>query len=124
MKKAIIAAAAIATALVAGAATGAQAKTNVDIHLGFGGYYGQPVPVPHYNSGSNYRHKRAHRRTHYILPRWKVRRKLRHRGFRRCHNLRLRHESYKARCFKRGRLFKLRVDAYNGHIIRRHRIRY
>ena len=131
MTKYLIAAAAIAAALFTINPSSAQADTKVKVYLGFGG----PHAV-HYRPHRGHWHKR-HRKYHrhyrhhrpyyrparrYTLPRWRVVRRMNHRGYYDCHNIRRRGDVFKMRCFRRGKLFKVRVSAWNGHVIRRHRL--
>lgn len=116
MYKSLIAALAIAAALFGATMTAAQAKSSVSIHIGVGGYH-----TPHYRPYHVHRPYYAPRR--HILPRRAVRRSLRHRGYYGCRNMRLRHHAYRVTCAKRGKLFRLRVNARNARIINRHRIR-
>ncbi len=120
MYKSLIAALAIAAALFGATMTGAQAKSSVSIHIGVGGYHA-PHYRPHYRPYHAHRPYYAPRR--HILPRRAVRRSLRHRGYHGCRNMRLRHHAYRVTCAKRGKLFRLRVNARNARIINRHRIR-
>ena len=117
MYKSIIAATAIAAALFAASLTGAQAKTDVDIHIGVGGFF---TPYqPHYHHRPYRAHRPYYAPRRHILPRRAVRRSLRHRGYRGCHDMRLRRGSYRMFCYKRGHLFRLRVNAWNARIMKR-----
>ena len=121
MYKSLIAALAIAAALFGATMTGAQANSSVSIHIGVGGYHA-PHYRPHYRPYHAHRPYYAPRR--HILPRRAVHRSLRHRGYHHCRNMRLRHHAYRVTCAKRGKLFRLRVNARNARIINRHRIRF
>lgn len=120
MNKLLIAAGAvIAGLLVAGPST-AQAghkgpAFTAEFH--FGGH--RDTYRPRYRN-----HYRPYDRpwVRHVMPRRQVIRHMRRQGYNHCRGWQVRRGVYALRCERRGRLFALRVNGWNGHIIARHRI--
>ncbi len=126
-KNTIIAAATLG--LMAFTALPAQAN---GFYFGFQGNNGGIGIYTHdYGYKPNWRHKRHAPRyyvpqyQHHALTRKQIRRSLRQRGFRDFHKIKRKGSRYVVVAEnRRGRLLRLRVDAYSGQILRRKVIRY
>ncbi len=83
-------------------------------------YVGQPVKHVTKKKRVN---KKKYRQVKVLSPN-RITRILRRKGFNDIHNLRTNDRYYKARAYnRRGRLVKLKIDAYNGKIVKRKPIR-
>ena len=142
MPKFVIAAFAIAAALFVTNPSTAKAGTDVEVFLGFGGPHGgvHGIHYRDYRHGhKRYRHrdyyygdryykprrhyrKRHYRKRHHAIPRWRMVRKMHRRGYYDCHKVRRRGNNYKMRCFRNDRLFKIKANAWSGHIVKRRRL--
>ncbi len=58
----------------------------------------------------------------YVWPAPRIRRSLRNRGFYRIRNLRFTNGYWRANAYKNGYQFRIKVNPYNGAIVRRHLI--
>ena len=110
MKRPHMIAAAVAAALTASAGM-AHAVPHV------------PNPVPVVTSDVQQVH---HTKRHYghVLPRRAIVRSLYHRGYRDVHRVRFHKGYWRARALGRRGVVALKIDPYNGHIVRRKLIRH
>ena len=139
MSKFVFAAFAVAAALFVTNPSTAKAGTDVQVFLGFGGSNGGVHDVHyrdrrhghrhkryrhrnHYYRGDYYKPRRHYRKRHHVIPRWRMVRKMHRRGFYDCHKVRRRGNNYKMRCFRNDRLFKIKANAWSGHIVKRRRL--
>ncbi len=67
-------------------------------------------------------HDTAFDETDHALPRWKVLRTLEQNGYHGFHRLRRKGPEYNVRAHRHGRIFKIWVNAYTGHIVKRRRV--
>ena len=138
MSKFVFAAFAIAAALFVTNPSTANAGTDVKVFLGFDGPNAGVHGVHYrdrrhnhrryrnrdryYGDGNYYKPRRHYRKRHHAIPRWRMIRKMHRRGFYDCHKVRRRGKNYKMRCFRNDRLFKIKANAWSGHIVKRRRL--
>lgn len=114
IKSTAIFAAAIAAAMTFSQPSAEAGKVGVTIGFGSGHWHnGYNHYDPFYEPAYSYQD---------ALPRWRVLRKLERRGYYNFRRLRLRGDVYKVKARKNGRRYSLRIDAYSGRVISRHRI--
>lgn len=104
MKSAFVAAA-VVTLIVGTALPSVQARGLVSSGGSTDGSGYRSYLHPHYNAYDQ------------TLPRWKVLRKLEHRGYHGFHDLHLEGQIYKVRAHKLGQVYKIWVNAYTGNIV-------
>jgi len=125
-KKTIFAVTALFAAFVAFQPVGqAEARVNVDIGLGFPGYYGgyyAPAPVyvpaPRYYA-PRYRYRPVRR---YRMTCGQVRRNLRNRGYYRIRAIDCRGARYTFQARRDGRWYRLRILSRNGRVYKARRL--
>lgn len=117
MTKILIAAAAlVAAALFASGPTTAEAKPSVP------NIQAPTAAEPLLVGNRGHKWRRHHRWRRHVLPRWRVIRKLRRRGYHHCRGHRARRAIYKMRCTRHGHRYAVRVNGRNGRIVARWRI--
>lgn len=145
IKNSLIAAAAIAASFVAFQPQ-AEAGTKVGIYIGNGqSHQGKAHKSQRHNKRRFKGHRKNRRRhisqpfygvyyspypqrpyvrhaTYYQWPAWRVRRSLRARGYHNFSRLHYRKGYWLVKANKHGRRFKIRLSAYNGSIVGRHRL--
>lgn len=117
LKKTAIAAGTIAAALVA-FQPAANAGGKVHLNFGFGNAYGHG----HWGHGHYDPYYTPSYHGYHVMPRWKLFRKLKHRGYYDFHRTYRKGAYYKVRAVRRGKLYKLTVDGRSGRIVRKRRI--
>ncbi len=116
LKKTTIAAGTLAAAILAFQPAAEAGKAKFSLSIGSGHWhhgYHDPYYDPYY-APAHY--------GYYVMPRWKVYRKLNRRGFHGFHRTWRKGPYYRLRAYRNGRLFKIKVDARSGRIVWKRRI--
>lgn len=133
MSKFFFAAIAMAAAVFATNPSTAKAGTDVQVSIGFGGSHSgvNKVHFRDHRHGHRRGYRRGYRSRHFgghyrrgpnFFSRGRIVRKMSRRGFYDCHRVRRNRGVYKMNCFRNDRLFKIKVNARNGKIIKRRRM--